>query len=268
MASTLHTFKTRQNKQTNSCQPQQGHQQNLLGLTKVNILLRGNFSLSLLLYKIHIVYSYQKNRFCNYPRLMVTWRLDFRDKKKETAFYRLLLWWYLLACQLTVHWFTSFLLFCTSYMPFFSCSISFSYLEPKGPDLTAEWSFEYCQTSFAKGISEARTLPDHRDTKAPNQWLPSSESSPVGSGKKDTYIQPDPLAGRVGNWCLVHCGGSQSNSYKPHISYAKLWNCQSKTKMWRRPGGSLENPKGDRNSKLYHESRDFLMMLNLSSAYN
>ena len=58
MASTLHTFKTKQDKQTNSCQLQRGHQQNLLGLTKVNILLRGNFSLSLLLYKIYIVYSY------------------------------------------------------------------------------------------------------------------------------------------------------------------------------------------------------------------
>lgn len=71
MASTLHMFETKQNKQTNSCQLQQGHQQNLLGLTKVNILLRGNFSLSLLLYKIYIVYSY-RNRFCNYPCLMVT----------------------------------------------------------------------------------------------------------------------------------------------------------------------------------------------------
>ena len=46
MASTLHMFETKQNKQTNSCQLQQGHQQNLLGLTKVNILLRGNFFLS------------------------------------------------------------------------------------------------------------------------------------------------------------------------------------------------------------------------------
>lgn len=38
MVSTWHMFNTQQNEQTNSCQLQQGHQQNLLELTKVIIL--------------------------------------------------------------------------------------------------------------------------------------------------------------------------------------------------------------------------------------
>ena len=109
-------------KQTNSCQLQQGHQQNLLGLTKVNILLRGHFSLSFLLYKIYIVYSYW-NRFCNYPCLMVTLPLDFWSKKKEIALNRLLLWWHLWPASSPS---TDLLHFYSSVnMAFFSCNNSF-----------------------------------------------------------------------------------------------------------------------------------------------
>lgn len=45
-----------------------------------------------------------------------------------------------LTYQLTVPWFTSFLLFCTSYMALFSCGIFFffSLVESKGLDLTAQ----------------------------------------------------------------------------------------------------------------------------------
>lgn len=107
--------------QTNSCQLQQGHQQNLLGLTKVNILLRGH-SLFLSGYKIYIVYSYW-NRFCNYPCLMVTWPLDFWSKKKEIALNRLLLWWHSWPASSPS---TDLLHFYSSVnMAFFSCSTSF-----------------------------------------------------------------------------------------------------------------------------------------------
>lgn len=59
MASTPHTFQTKQNGPTNSRQLQQGHQQNLSGLTKVTISLRGDCPLPPLLYKTDIVHSYQ-----------------------------------------------------------------------------------------------------------------------------------------------------------------------------------------------------------------
>lgn len=84
MASTLHTFNTRQQEQTNSCQLQQGHQQNLLGWTQANILRRGNFSLFLLLYKIYIAYSYL-NHFRNCQCLMVTWPTFLGQERKKTS---------------------------------------------------------------------------------------------------------------------------------------------------------------------------------------
>lgn len=82
MSSTRHTFNTQQNEQTNSCQLQQGHQQNLLELTKVIILQRGSFSLFLLLYKIYMAYSYP-NHFCNYQCLTVTWQARFSVTRKN-----------------------------------------------------------------------------------------------------------------------------------------------------------------------------------------
>lgn len=151
MASKLHMFKMRQNKQTNSCQLQQGHQQNLLGLTKVIILLRGNFSLSFLLYKIYIVYSYQ-DRFCNYPRLMVTWQPDFWNKKKEIALYRLL-WWHLWPASSPS---TDLFHFHSSVnMAFLSCNnLLFSFLESEGP--VRLWVV----SNSGKVVSGVRTFPD------------------------------------------------------------------------------------------------------------
>lgn len=93
MASTLHTYRTQQNKQANPCQLQHGHQQNLLGLTKVNILRRGNLSLFILLYKIHIAYSYLKH-FYNCQCLMVTRQPRFLgQERKNTALDRLIPRW-------------------------------------------------------------------------------------------------------------------------------------------------------------------------------
>lgn len=138
MASTLHMYRTQQNEQTNPCQLQQGHQQNLLGLTKVNILRRGNLSLFLLLYKIYIAYSYL-HHFCNCQCLMVTRQPSFLgQERKKTALDRLLPRWCLWPAASHPLIYSIFPLMCTLHFSI----VCFLPLESKGVRL--DYMVKFC----------------------------------------------------------------------------------------------------------------------------
>lgn len=153
MVSTQHMFNTQQNEQTNSCQLQQGHQQNLLELTKVIILRRGSFSLFLLLYKIYIAYSYL-HHFCNYQCLMVTWQPRFSVTRKKTTLDRLPPRWCLWpasSCPLTYSIFT---LLCILHFSL----VYFLPLESKG--VRSDCAVKFCVTLevFDKETFQGRYL--------------------------------------------------------------------------------------------------------------
>lgn len=116
-------------------------------------------------------------------------------------------------------------------------------------------------------MSGVRTLLIRNKQKHPSDHSPRVNLAL--QGQKREVHRAGPTAGLGAELELsALCGDSQFDSYKPHISFTKFWNCRSKTNMWRIPLASLKNPKGDMYSKLQHQSPDSLMMLNLSSAHN
>lgn len=115
-------------------------------------------------------------------------------------------------------------------MAFFSCSLSFSHLESKGPELAMQESFELCRTSFGKEKSGVWTLPT-RKTKSAQPGPPLAWLMPRRL-RNEKRAQKDPLLGEAGTWCAVRRSGAPSFILTNHTFHPQNLETANQKLIW------------------------------------